>query len=120
MDDIPAYFAWPLIGMVALFGLHYLLGTAPAPLEGVENPTRLSRRHRLRHVGGVLLMLMAAMLILGMRIIQPQTHPILFLITWAMIAGCLMAVCILAIADVRLTLRTLDDRKRARDKHIEP
>lgn len=119
MDVIPAYFAWPLISMVALFGLHYLLGTAPAPLEGVEDPSRLARRHRLRHIGGVLLMMMAALLILGMRIIKAEEHPILFLLSWLGIAVLLLAVSVLAIADVRLTLRTLDDRKQTRDRHTE-
>lgn len=116
MTEIPGYVAWPLITLVALFGLYYMLGSFPFLLEGVDCDQRRNRRRRLRRIGGTLLVTLAGLLYAGLRQIQPKDHPYLFLTCWGLIGLILVGIFILAVIDFGQTLGALKSHRHAQLK----
>ena len=109
-DHLPALFAL----LVAAAGWFYLFFSKSAQrLAGIEGDGRNRLRVRLRRLGGLAMLLLAAAfyatVTFGTR--RPPS-PWGVLIGGASMILLLMAVLVLALADLRLTRRFRDERKR--------
>jgi hypothetical protein len=102
--------------LIAAAGWHYLFhSTAAQRLAGVEEE-RLNRvRVRLRRAGGVVLLVLGPTFYAGFRTLLPETqfNPATFVGLWLSVLGLMGLMVILALVDVRLTLKLRRHQQRA-------
>lgn len=98
--------------LVAAAGWYYLFHSrAASRLATVEKPLRNARRIRLRRVGGVIMILLAALLLVGFVAVD-ETTPIAMFLVWGGVLILLLLIVMLAILDLRLTIATREDQRR--------
>lgn len=101
--------------LVAAVGWYYLFYSRAAErLEGVEEDRDNRRRGILRRTNGIIMLLMAVGIAAGTLRMERLTPEVLML-TWLGVMVLLFVSVVLALIDVRLTLklrRTLRERKR--------
>ena len=94
--------------LIATAGWHYLFYSRAAQrLAGVEEE-RLNRlRVGLRRAGGVVLLLLGPTFFAGFRSLMPETgfEPLTFVTLWLSVLGLMGVMVVLALVDVRLTLK---------------
>jgi len=99
--------------LVAAVGWYYLFYSRAAErLEGIEEDRANRLRGVLRRTNAIIMLLMAVGIALG-TIRMDQLTPSQFILTWASVMGLLFVAVVLALIDVRLTLklrRTLRER----------
>lgn len=96
--------------LVAAAGWYYLFYSRAAQrLSGIENQDINQRRVRLRRIGGAVMMLLAVSVFAGVFTVQ---SPRSFVAVWLMVLALLGAIVVLALMDLRLTIKL---RRRKRD-----
>ncbi len=97
--------------LIAAAGWHYLFySTVATRLGGIEDQAINRRRVVLRRVGGGLMFILAVLLTAGFHSAAVERSGELFLAVWLGVASILGTLMILAMVDVRLTLKL---RRRA-------
>jgi len=90
--------------IIAAVGWHYAFQSGAAvALSSVESAKLNARRMRLRRAGGVMMMLLAIGLVVGLDGVDADQRPGLYLAVWAAVMFLLAAVVFLASIDLRLT-----------------
>jgi hypothetical protein len=103
MPSWPSTFLSLLIGVA---GWYYLLYSRAAQrLGGIEASAANARRIRLRRTNGAAMIFLAALIYIGTRAVDPHEHPRVFVAVWIGVMGSLLSVVVLALIDVRLTMR---------------
>jgi len=101
--------------LVAAVGWYYLFYSRAAErLEGIEENRANRLRGILRRTNAIIMLLMAVGIALG-TIRMDQLTPQQFILTWSGVMMLLFIAVVLALIDVRLTLklrRALEERKR--------
>jgi peptidoglycan/LPS O-acetylase OafA/YrhL len=98
-------------------GWYYLFySKAAGHLANVETHEANIRRVRLRRTCGAALVLLAASFFIGVNAVDPQQTPRLFLSVWLVTLVLLGSIVILAMADLRLTIKLRDDMRKERKK----
>ena len=101
--------------IVAAFGWYYMFySRAAANLSGIERHDLNRRRHRLRRIGGFVMLLLAVGMYAGFNSVDPQTSPSPFVAVWLTVFVLLLVTVILAMIDLRLTWK-LRQRQRVAD-----
>src|SRR5689334_587902 len=94
--------------LIATAGWHYLFYSRAAErLSGIEEQ-RLNRlRVSLRRAGGLVLLVLGPTFFAGFRTLLPETdfNPSTFVTLWLAVLGLMGLMVILALVDVRLTLK---------------
>jgi peptidoglycan/LPS O-acetylase OafA/YrhL len=106
-----------LTGIAGWFYLFY--SRAAQGLAGLEHSDLNRRRSRLRRAGGGAMLLLSIALALGFYAID-RDRPALFLAVWGAVLVLLAAVMVLAMIDVRLTLKLRNRLLALRDSHRGP
>ena len=102
MDTLLAIFAL----LIAAVGWYYLFySRAAARLEGVEDDRTNRLRGRLRRANGIIMLLMAVGIAVATYRFDMERMPTEFGITWLAVMLLLLVSVILALIDVRLTLK---------------
>lgn len=102
MDLLPAILAL----LTATAGWFYMFHSKAAEgLADVEERRLNLRRVRLRRVGGFVMICLGVMLYLGFHAADAEARPRVFLAVWLGVMLLLAVVVLLALIDVRLTLR---------------
>jgi drug/metabolite transporter (DMT)-like permease len=105
--------------MVAAFGWYYMFYSRGATnLSGIERQDINRKRHRLRQVGGLVMMLLAIGMYAGFNSVDPQVSPSPFVMIWLGVFVLLLITVILAMIDLRLTWK-LRQRRRVADHDVE-
>jgi hypothetical protein len=94
--------------LIAAAGWHYLFySKAAARLSGVEGERLNRRRVNLRRAGGVVLLLLGPTFFAGFRTLDPETefNPDAFVGLWLSVMLLMGVMVVLALVDVRLTLK---------------
>lgn len=92
--------------LVAAAGWYYLFySRAVANLSGIENEQINRRRHRLRRAGGFVMLLLGAALFAGFHSVDSTTGAQAFVFVWLSVFALLLTVLLLAMADLRLTMK---------------
>ena len=107
-----------LTGVAGWFYLFY--SRAAQGLAVLEEQNLNRRRIRLRRVGGLVMLLLAVGFYLGFYAADPQTHPRVFVGVWLGVMGLLAAIVLLALVDVRLTVKLRMRRNRRMRGTSEP
>lgn len=102
MNYLPAALAL-LLGAAGWYYLFY--SPAARRLLEFEGPVRNRRRIRLRKTNGMLMLLLALLLSVGVYGFDPDRPGLLFLFTWLGVVVLLVGIVVLAMLDVRLTRR---------------
>lgn len=101
--------SWPsafLCLLVAIAGWHYLFHSKAARhLNTIETSTLNARRVFLRRTNGALLLVLAALLYLGLRIVNSHDRPREFILLWLGALALLLCIVMLALIDLRLTFK---------------
>jgi UDP-N-acetylmuramyl pentapeptide phosphotransferase/UDP-N-acetylglucosamine-1-phosphate transferase len=108
MSSLPAILAL-LTGVAGWFYLFY--SRAAQGLSGIEQERLNRRRIRLRRIGGLVMLLLAAGFYLGFYGFEPERRPRAFVGVWMAVIVLLGVLVLLALIDVRLTLRIRDSRR---------
>jgi hypothetical protein len=103
-----------LCGVAGWFYLFY--SKAASRLAGMETPSHLAMRIRLRRICGGALILLGTSVYAGSNAINDQTSPGLYLGTWMGVMLLLLIVVSLAAADLYLT-RLLHRKLREKPRH---
>ena len=109
MSPLPAILAL-LTGVAGWFYLFY--SRAAQGLSGIEQERWNRRRILLRRIGGVVMLLLAVGFYLGFYGFEPERRPRTFLGVWLGVIVLLGMLVMLALIDVRLTLRIRGSRQR--------
>jgi UDP-N-acetylmuramyl pentapeptide phosphotransferase/UDP-N-acetylglucosamine-1-phosphate transferase len=99
-----------LTGVAGWFYLFY--SKAAADLSELEDQAINARRIRLRRVGGGVMVLLAAGLYVGFAATDEPVNPRLFVLVWSAVMILLGLLVLLALIDVRLTVRLRNQRRR--------
>ena len=92
--------------LIALCGAFYLFySKAAIQLADVERQAINRQRIRLRRFGGGAMMGLGAAFIAGFNAVRVEEHPTIFLAIWIGVCVLLALILVLAILDLRLTLR---------------
>ena len=94
--------------LIATAGWHYLFYSKAAQrLSGVEEDRLNRMRVGLRRAGGLVLLVLGPTFFAGFRTLLPETsfEPITFVTLWLSVLGLMGVMVILALVDVRLTLK---------------
>jgi len=92
--------------LIGIAGWHYLFFSRAAHRLGtIEAESANARRIVLRRTNGVALILLAALLYAGCTAIDPKGSPQIFVAAWIAIFALLSISIVLALIDLRLTLR---------------
>jgi CDP-diglyceride synthetase len=102
-----------LIGAAGWYYLFY--SRAAQRLVVIEAQRANDRRVRLRRANGAAMIVLAVLLYLGSRAIDPQQRPRAFVVTWLAAFVSLLVIVALGLADVRLTLGLRKSARRDRD-----
>ena len=92
-----------LIGVAGWFYLFY--SKATSNLSTIEEQRLNARRTNLRRVGALIMLLLAVLIAVGTYGLDPERPTAGFFVLWLVVIGLLMAIVILALVDVRLTVR---------------
>ncbi|MEA2710063.1 MAG: hypothetical protein QOF78_2664 [Phycisphaerales bacterium] len=113
MRTLPSIFAL----LVAAVGWYYLFYSRAAErLEGVEENRSNRLRGFLRRTNAIIMLLMAVGIAVATFRFDMERMPTQFAVTWVAVMVLLLVSVVLALIDVRLTLklrRTLRERKRS-------
>jgi hypothetical protein len=103
---------------VAASGWYYMFYSRAAHrLESIENRHINLSRIRCRRASGGLLAAMGALIFVGSQhLADPQSHPRTFISVWTAVMFLLLAIVILAMIDLRLTLKL---RKQQQQRRID-
>ena len=100
----PFGFFIPLL--VGVAGWYYLFYSRAAHrLATIEVNAANARRIRLRRMNGAVMLVLAALIYIGARGIDPEQRPRAFLAVWIGVFFLLLAVVVLALVDLRLTMK---------------
>jgi drug/metabolite transporter (DMT)-like permease len=106
--------------LIAAAGWYYMFySRAATNLSGIERQDTNRRRHRLRQVGGGIMLLLAVCMYAGFNTVDPQTNPSPFVIVWMTVFVLLLVTVILAMIDLRLTWK-LRHRRPVREFEASP
>jgi UDP-N-acetylmuramyl pentapeptide phosphotransferase/UDP-N-acetylglucosamine-1-phosphate transferase len=109
---MPAIITDILSLLIAIAGWYYLFNSrAAANLQGVESDSRNRRRVRLRRAGGTAMLLLAVGLLVGFNTVDAGQSPHAYLLVWTAVMILLMIVVILALIDLRMTLKLRRNRE---------
>jgi CDP-diglyceride synthetase len=98
--------------IIAAAGWYYLFYSQAAHRLGtLEATTANIKRVRLRRLNGAAMILLAVLLYVGTRAIDPQQSPRAFVYAWLGVIALLLLIVTLVLVDLRLTH---DLRRRAR------
>jgi hypothetical protein len=101
--------------IVAAFGWYYMFySRAASNLSGIERQDLNRKRHRLRRVGGFVMLLLAIGMYAGFNSVDPHTSPNPFVVIWLTVFVLLLVTVVLAMIDLRLTWK-LRHRQRVAD-----
>jgi peptidoglycan/LPS O-acetylase OafA/YrhL len=93
-----------LVLLMAVAGLHYLLGSRAARrLESVEAPSANLLRRRLRRLNGGIILLLATAMAAGFYAFDLRRAGLLFLLDWLLVVLLMATMLVLVVADLRLT-----------------
>jgi 4-amino-4-deoxy-L-arabinose transferase-like glycosyltransferase len=99
--------------LVGAAGWYYMFySRAATNLSGIEEQQVNDRRQRLRQIGGFVMLLLAVALFAGFNSVDSTTGPQAFVLIWLAVLVLLFTITILAMADLRLTIK-LRNRRRA-------
>ena len=102
MSHLPTAFAL----LTAAAGWFYLFYSRAAHrLSGVEGVADNRARLMLRRTGGVCMILLGVCFFMGFNTFDPKEHPTAFITTWLAVFLLLGTTMVLALIDVRLTMR---------------
>ncbi|HET6249679.1 MAG TPA: hypothetical protein VFE47_18465 [Tepidisphaeraceae bacterium] len=108
--------SWPptlLSLLIGVAGWYYLFYSKAAHrLEAIEAASANRRRIRLRRVNGAAMILLAILIYVAIGAVDFDSHRYLFLILWTGIIMVLFIVVLLALVDVRLTMKLRESQKR--------
>ncbi len=94
-----------LCALITISGWHYLFYSRAAHrLDGIEQESANLGRIRLRRINGFVMLLLGFLMFAGFYTVD-QTRPTAFVIVWFSVFLLLMLIVILAVLDVRMTLR---------------
>ncbi len=97
-------FAAILAVLIGVAGWHYsFYSHAAVRLEGIENPQVNRRRHRLRRINGVAMLLLATLFAVGIFTSDADAAPQRFFVVWLTVLTLLAVIIVLAVADLRYT-----------------
>lgn len=102
MQWLPAIFAL-LAGAAGWYYLFY--SKAAHALRPVEGDRTNNRRLRLRRVNGLMMLLLAVAFFAGFRTVDEKRSPVAFLLVWLAALLLLAIIVVLAMVDLRLTLK---------------
>ena len=106
--------------IVAAFGWYYMFySRAATNLSGIERQDLNRRRHRLRRIGGFVMVLLAVGMYAGFNSVDPQTSPSPFVAVWLTVFVLLLVTVILAMIDLRLTWRLRQQRQRVSNEDVD-
>jgi hypothetical protein len=92
--------------LCGLAGWYYLFySRAATRLAGLEAPRQNALRIGLRRISGVAMFLLGVALLAGTNYVDDQINPRAFLAVWISVLLLLATILLLALADMRLTLR---------------
>jgi drug/metabolite transporter (DMT)-like permease len=98
--------------LIAAAGWYYMFySRAATNLTGVEDDGINRRRHRLRRIGGFIMLLLAVAFFAGFNTVDAETSAARFLLVWLAVFVLLMIIVLLALADLRLTWRLRHTRR---------
>jgi len=89
--------------------------TRPGTLDG---PDGARRRRRRRILGMAIVAAISLLVLVGGNLIDPVARPRTFLTCWLMVAGLLLWLCLVALADIRQTLRRRADLHQAAETKL--
>src|SRR5690349_12920267 len=93
-----------LVLLIAAVGSYYLFASRAAHRLGPLETAHVNlNRVRLRRINGGAMILLAAMLYAGTRVIDAQQQPQRFVIVWLCIIALLLVIVTLGLIDLRLT-----------------
>ena len=105
--------------LIAAAGWYYMFySRAAVNLSGIERHDINRKRHRLRQIGGGVMLLLAVGMYAGFNTVDPQNHPSPFVMVWMTVFVLLLITVILAMIDLRLTWK-LRHRERMADTDIK-
>ena len=116
MSPLPAILAL-LTGVAGWFYLFY--SRAALGLAGIEQERLNRRRIRLRRFGGLVMLLLAVGFYLGFYGFAPEQRPRTFVGVWLAVMVLLGMLVLLAMIDVRLTLRIRGSRRRQQGLSVD-
>jgi drug/metabolite transporter (DMT)-like permease len=92
--------------IVAAAGWHYLFYSRAAHRLGAVEPAPLNRRRiLLRRINAVFMLLLGVFFFAGNYTVQEQPPSKAFAIVWLVVAALLIMITILALVDLRLTMK---------------
>lgn len=109
---MPAIFAL-LAGAAGWYYLFY--SKAAHGLRSVEGERVNNQRLCCRRVNGLMMLLLAVAFFAGFRTVDEKKSPVAFLLIWLAALVLLAIIVVLAMVDLRLTLKIRDRRKEDRD-----
>lgn len=103
--------------LIAAAGWYYAFySPAARRLGGVEAPAANRRRVRLRQVNGVAMIVLGGGLYLLLAALENRWRPTTILLLFAIVLFLLLLIGVLAMVDLRLTVRL---RQELRDRHAD-
>ncbi|MCG3137728.1 MAG: hypothetical protein HJJLKODD_01578 [Phycisphaerae bacterium] len=90
---------------------------AGALWQKLDTPDGLRQRRQRRDLGMAIVAIVSWSVFLGMNVLDPGRAPLAYLYYWLVIALMLLWLCLLAIADIRHTMRLLREYSRQRVRH---
>jgi 4-amino-4-deoxy-L-arabinose transferase-like glycosyltransferase len=111
MGPLTTFFSL-LVGAAGWYYLFY--SRAATNLSGIEDDRTNNRRQRLRRIGGLVMLLLAVALFAGFHSVDSATGPQAFVLVWLAVFLLLFTITLLALADLRLTVK-LRQRRRGFD-----
>ena len=109
MQWLPAIFAL-LAGAAGWYYLFY--SKAAHSLRSVEGQRINNQRMRLRRINGLMMLLLAIAFFAGFRTVDEKHSPVAFLLVWLAVLLLLAIVVVLAMVDLRLTMKLRSRRNK--------
>ena len=99
--------------IVAAAGWYYMFySRAARNLSVIENESMNRKRQRLRQINGFCMVVLAVCMFAGVYTFDWQESPEGFVLVWVAVMILLIVILALVLADVRLTARLRDERKK--------
>ncbi len=102
MHALSSFFSL-LVGAAGWYYMFY--SRAAAHLEPIEGQSTNQARRRLRQIGGFCMLLIGGLFFAGFHAVDAATTPSAFVAVWFSVFVLLLAVVLLAMIDMRLTLK---------------
>ena len=109
MQWLPAIFAL-LAGAAGWYYLFY--SKAAHSLRSIEGERVNNQRMRLRRINGLMMLLLAVAFFAGFRTVDEKRSPAAFLLVWLAALLLLAIVVVLAMVDLRLTMKLRNRRNK--------